>query len=383
MRPVSRQDGFRELWMNPLDWTGPQFVMAYAVFLVAMCLAGLLWQHLLNQPSGTPEAHELDLGAYEVAVLDDADTAVKAAVLALVHGKSLNYEEGTLSAARGVAAAVEEEAAAEAAGVVAGIEASRASGARGSRALQLVPQELHRPGRITLHPVRELLLREGEELPGTKAGLQQQQPVERPPLLRELPFEAAERVEVVELALAPPGQTVRQDWQQMTQRMLLDEGRATEHLAARGVSRADQQRRQEEREGALHVEGGGLGGGLRPQVPQAGLEVRAVEQHAIIVHPRQVQLGFVEDRELQQVPIVMEHLEPMRRLAHLQDDALAVGQPAQVLTERLLCTRDRDHEEVMVRPRVWRTPALGHRAHRDQSQHAGIGLQPGSQSLSE
>jgi len=99
MRPVSSQDGFRELWMNPLDWTGPQFLMAYAVFLVAMCLAGLLWQHLLNQPSGTPEPHELDLGAYEVAVLDDGDTAVKAAVLALVHGKSLNYEEGTLSVA--------------------------------------------------------------------------------------------------------------------------------------------------------------------------------------------------------------------------------------------------------------------------------------------
>jgi uncharacterized protein (TIGR04222 family) len=85
--------------MNPLDWTGPQFLMAYALFLVAVCLAGLLWQYLLNQPSRTPEPHELDLGAYEVAVLDDADTAVKAAVLALVHGKSLNYEAGTLSVA--------------------------------------------------------------------------------------------------------------------------------------------------------------------------------------------------------------------------------------------------------------------------------------------
>ncbi|MFY0529128.1 TIGR04222 domain-containing membrane protein [Archangium gephyra] len=85
--------------MNPLDWTGPQFLIAYAVFLVAVCLAGLLWQYLLNQPSRTPEPHELDLGAYEVAVLDDADTAVKAAVLALVHGKSLNYEAGTLSVA--------------------------------------------------------------------------------------------------------------------------------------------------------------------------------------------------------------------------------------------------------------------------------------------
>jgi hypothetical protein len=35
--------------------------------------------------------------------------------------------------------------------------------------LQLVSHDLHRPGRITLHPVRELFLREGEELPGIEA----------------------------------------------------------------------------------------------------------------------------------------------------------------------------------------------------------------------
>ncbi|QRN99386.1 TIGR04222 domain-containing membrane protein [Archangium violaceum] len=85
--------------MNPLDWSGSQFLMTYVPYLVVMFIAAKLWQRSLNQPSSEPGIDELRLDPYLVAVLDRRTAAVNAALAALVHAGSLRFEEGELKVA--------------------------------------------------------------------------------------------------------------------------------------------------------------------------------------------------------------------------------------------------------------------------------------------
>ncbi len=84
--------------MNPLNWNGTFFLITYVPFLVATYIAARIWRWTLNVPFEAPSLAELrGLGPYEVAVLEDPDSAITAAVGALVHEGGLNFEEGTLS----------------------------------------------------------------------------------------------------------------------------------------------------------------------------------------------------------------------------------------------------------------------------------------------
>ncbi|ATB29993.1 TIGR04222 domain-containing membrane protein [Melittangium boletus] len=85
--------------MNPLDWTGPEFLGFYALFLVAAFLVAWAWKHALNQPAEPPAPFELDLDPYQVAMLEGPDAAVRGAVVALVHGGSLRFEDDALRVA--------------------------------------------------------------------------------------------------------------------------------------------------------------------------------------------------------------------------------------------------------------------------------------------
>lgn len=84
--------------MNPLDWSGEQFLAAYVPFAIAMLIAAKVWQYSLNEPSEEPLDAELKLDTYHVAVLQHRDSAVRAAVAALVHAGALRVEHGVLEA---------------------------------------------------------------------------------------------------------------------------------------------------------------------------------------------------------------------------------------------------------------------------------------------
>ena len=84
--------------MNPLDWSGEQFLSVYVPFLGVLLLWAKVWQWMLNQPSDEPLERELELDAYQVAVLERREGAVRAAVAALVHAGALRLEDGVLKA---------------------------------------------------------------------------------------------------------------------------------------------------------------------------------------------------------------------------------------------------------------------------------------------
>jgi len=85
--------------MNPLDWNGQQFLAMYGPFLLFAFLGAVFWKKSLNQPTAAPKPHELDLDPYLVAALEGDDAAVKAAVVSLVHGGALRFEDEKLSVA--------------------------------------------------------------------------------------------------------------------------------------------------------------------------------------------------------------------------------------------------------------------------------------------
>jgi uncharacterized protein (TIGR04222 family) len=85
--------------MNPLDWSGEQFLSAYIPFLGVLLLAAKAWQYSLNQPSEEPRQGELELDPYQVAVLGQREAGVRAAVAALVHAGALRMEGGALKVA--------------------------------------------------------------------------------------------------------------------------------------------------------------------------------------------------------------------------------------------------------------------------------------------
>jgi uncharacterized protein (TIGR04222 family) len=83
--------------LNPLDWSGTQFLQAYVPYLVVMFIAAKLWRRALNQSSLEPGSTELRLDPYLVAVLDHRTAAVNAALAALVHAGALRFEDGELT----------------------------------------------------------------------------------------------------------------------------------------------------------------------------------------------------------------------------------------------------------------------------------------------
>ncbi|WP_375769396.1 TIGR04222 domain-containing membrane protein [Archangium gephyra] len=84
--------------MNPLDWSGEQFLSAYVPFVVVLLLLAKVWQSSLNQPSDEPLRAELKLDPYHVAALQHRESAVRAAVTALVHAGAVRVENGALEA---------------------------------------------------------------------------------------------------------------------------------------------------------------------------------------------------------------------------------------------------------------------------------------------
>jgi len=85
--------------LNPLDWSGPQFLMGYAVFLVVAFVAARVCQHLLRTPAEPPGPSELKLHPYEVAALQDLDTVTQTAVATLVRNGQLSIADGNLRVA--------------------------------------------------------------------------------------------------------------------------------------------------------------------------------------------------------------------------------------------------------------------------------------------
>lgn len=85
--------------LNPLDWSGQQFLMGYAIFLVVAFVAARVSQHLLRTPAEPPEPSELKLHPYEVAALQDLDTVTQTAVATLVRNGQLSIVDGYLRAA--------------------------------------------------------------------------------------------------------------------------------------------------------------------------------------------------------------------------------------------------------------------------------------------
>lgn len=84
--------------MNPLDWSGAQFLAVYIPYVIALLITAKVWQYSLNQPSDDRRDAELKENPYQVAALQNRESAVTAAVTALVHAGALRLENGVLTA---------------------------------------------------------------------------------------------------------------------------------------------------------------------------------------------------------------------------------------------------------------------------------------------
>jgi uncharacterized protein (TIGR04222 family) len=84
--------------VNPLNWSGEEFLLAYVPYVLLLLMVAKVWRYTLNQPSAEPLSAELKLDPYQVAVLDRREGAVRAAVAALVHAGALRLEHGVLEA---------------------------------------------------------------------------------------------------------------------------------------------------------------------------------------------------------------------------------------------------------------------------------------------
>lgn len=71
--------------MNPLDWTGPQFLRAYAVWFVMALVMGLALRRKLRAPGGPLMYTHQQLGPYEVALLSGPREVVHTALARLLH----------------------------------------------------------------------------------------------------------------------------------------------------------------------------------------------------------------------------------------------------------------------------------------------------------
>ncbi len=72
--------------MNPLDFTGPEFLGFYTVLLAVASLVAAALRWYLRQPAGEPDRDSLSLSAYDVAYLSGGGAlACNAALARLVH----------------------------------------------------------------------------------------------------------------------------------------------------------------------------------------------------------------------------------------------------------------------------------------------------------
>ncbi|WP_434385249.1 TIGR04222 domain-containing membrane protein [Melittangium boletus] len=86
--------------MNPLDWSGPEFLDAYVPLLCVCFVGAWVWKHALNLPSETPTRRELEaLSPGEVAALEGPAMALGAGVAALVQKNTLRLDDEGLSVA--------------------------------------------------------------------------------------------------------------------------------------------------------------------------------------------------------------------------------------------------------------------------------------------
>jgi uncharacterized protein (TIGR04222 family) len=84
--------------MNPLDWSGPDFLAAYVPLLIITYVTARIFQAVLRLPGGTPERFELDLDAYQAAALQGPDEVTRTTVAALIQDKRLRIDDGLLFA---------------------------------------------------------------------------------------------------------------------------------------------------------------------------------------------------------------------------------------------------------------------------------------------
>jgi uncharacterized protein (TIGR04222 family) len=84
--------------MNPLDWSGPEFLALYVLLLVLSLKAAIALRWGLRQPGGPPGPLPSSVDPYEVALLRGRQVLVEAAMASLVHQKLLSVEDGKLAA---------------------------------------------------------------------------------------------------------------------------------------------------------------------------------------------------------------------------------------------------------------------------------------------
>jgi uncharacterized protein (TIGR04222 family) len=82
--------------LNPLDWSGPEFLGVYVPLLLVGFFVALGLRGRLRLPDGEPLPSSVRLDPYELALLNDVDGPVNAAVASLVHRKGLLLEDGKL-----------------------------------------------------------------------------------------------------------------------------------------------------------------------------------------------------------------------------------------------------------------------------------------------
>jgi len=83
--------------MNPIDWTGPEFLKFYVVALLVAIFLALALRWWLRQPKGESVAGELENSPYETAYLaGGATAAIDSAVVRLIHHGALSLDASSL-----------------------------------------------------------------------------------------------------------------------------------------------------------------------------------------------------------------------------------------------------------------------------------------------
>ncbi|HYO56294.1 TIGR04222 domain-containing membrane protein [Archangium sp.] len=89
--------------MNPLAWSGNDFLGFYTLLLTGVMLASVPLYEGLRLPKGPPAPEHLDLEPYQVALLISRKVTLVAAVVQLVHSGALRLEDGLLQGAEPLA----------------------------------------------------------------------------------------------------------------------------------------------------------------------------------------------------------------------------------------------------------------------------------------
>ncbi|WP_375773474.1 TIGR04222 domain-containing membrane protein [Archangium gephyra] len=85
--------------MNPLAWSGDDFLGFYVLLLSAVMLASVPLYEWLRRPGGPPAPEHLDLEPYQVALLIGRKETLVAAVVQLVQAGALRIQDGLLHGA--------------------------------------------------------------------------------------------------------------------------------------------------------------------------------------------------------------------------------------------------------------------------------------------